>query len=239
LSDDRFRAFPQFDQPELSKHARSRQRFGDLLGSLFPASHFKERVAKALVEQRAVNLKELLESFEFHHRVRRRVRAPIVADLFCGHGLTGLIFAMAEKSVERVILVDKRRPPSFTKMHDIICELAPWVRDKVEYREQLVEAANLPAGTTVLAVHACGPRTDLAIETAAKCKGALALMPCCYRSAARPGPRVLLEALGTERAIDVDRTYRIERLGLQVDWASIPAAVTPMNRVLIGWRSQS
>lgn len=234
--DDRFRAFPQFDAPALKERARSRQRLGELLAPLFPGTHTADRVARALVEARAVNLKELLESFEFHHRVRRRVRAPVMADLFCGHGLTGLVFAMTERVVERMVLVDERRPEGFDRLLAVICEAAPWVKGKVEYREQRVEDVALEPGTSVLAVHACGGRTDLAIDVADRTGGALALMPCCYSAAPFRGPQALKQALGTHQALDIDRTYRIEQQGLSVDWTAIPAAITPMNRVLIGWR---
>ena len=44
------------------------------------------------------------------------VRRSVVVDLCAGHGLTGMVFAAFERSVEEVWLVDKgsvRRLPSF------------------------------------------------------------------------------------------------------------------------------
>ena len=41
-------------------------------------------------------------------------------------------------------------------------------------------------------------------------------------------------ALGADVAYDVDRTYKMEAMGLRVRWRDIPDAITPMNRVLIG-----
>lgn len=235
--DDRFRVFPQFDEPELKPYANSRTRLETLLLEVFEGERLQDRVVRALIERRAVNLKELLESFEFHHRVRRRVRRPVMADLFCGHGLTGILFALSERSVDRVVLVDKSRPASFDIIFETVCELAPWVRDKVDYKECLVEEAGafLDAGTAIIAVHACGDRTDMAVDLAKQLGGPVALMPCCYRTARRPGPRGLNEALGAMTAIDVDRTYRLAAQGLHVDWTVIPRAITPMNRVLVGW----
>ncbi len=233
---DRFRVFPQFDQPEYARYASSRSRLEQLILPAFPGDRLQDKLVRGLIERRAINLKEVLESFEFHHRVRRRVRRPVMADLFCGHGLTGLLFAASERSVERVVLVDKRRPPSFDVILHVVCSLAPWVRDKVEYREVLVEEAELDPGTALLAVHACGERTDVAIELAERLGGPVALMPCCYRSAPRTGPRGLIDALGATVAIDVQRTYRLEGAGLQVDWTEVPRAITPMNRVIVGWR---
>jgi hypothetical protein len=59
-------------------------------------------------------------------------------------------------------------------------------------------------------------------------------MPCCYAQTARRAPRALREALGAILTTDIDRTYRMEQAGYEVDWSEIPAAITPMNRVLLG-----
>ena len=74
------------------------------------------RLARALAARSAINLKEWLESFEFFARTRKHVRADVVADLCCGHGLTGLLFAIFDKKVQRVLLVDARRPRASTRL---------------------------------------------------------------------------------------------------------------------------
>ena len=239
-ADDRFRVFPQFNDPALAEHARSKQRVGALVHALFTGDRLPDRFARALAERRAINLKELLESFELYERVRKRVRAKHVVDLCCGHGLTGLLFALGERSVEQVFLVDQRRPASFDGILAAAVSVAPWVAEKVRFLEMSVEdaAPSLPRGATVLGVHACGSRTDLCIDVAEQLGGAVALMPCCYRSAKREGPAALYHQLGRALAVDIHRTYRLERLGLKVDWSAIPRAVTPMNRVMIGWQPE-
>ena len=51
---------------------------------------------------------------------------------------------------------------------------------------------------------------------------------------ARTAPRALRAALGAVLTTDIDRTYRMEQAGYEVDWSEIPASITPMNRVLLG-----
>lgn len=195
-----------------------------------------DRFAIALAARRAVPVKELLESAEFYMRVRRRVRAQTMADLCAGHGLVGVLFAIFERSVESVILIDRRKPASFSKVLDAAIEVAPWVADKVRYVEAPLENSveHLPDGVGMVAVHACGVRTDRCLALAVARRGPIAVMPCCYAQTAKPAPRALQVALGAELATDVDRTYRLERAGYTVDWSAIPEAITSMGRVLIG-----
>ena len=74
-------------------------------------------------------MKEFCESFEFYSRTRKLIRRsagvdlalkanpPVnVADLACGHGLTGILYAMFEKDVECVWLVDVKKTQSLTNV---------------------------------------------------------------------------------------------------------------------------
>jgi len=231
-----FKAFRQFNDPERQGLASLRVTLSSRFEVHFSAALHMDRLALALAARRALPLKELLESAEFYMRVRRRIRSEVVVDLCAGHGLVGLLFAAFERSVQRVILLDRRRPDSFARIRDAVVEVAPWVADKVVYIEESLSRsdAHLPPRAGVVAVHACGVRTDrcLALATAQRC--AVAVMPCCYAQTARQAPRALRAALGAELTTDIDRTYRLERAGYAVDWSEIPAAITPMNRVLIG-----
>ncbi len=234
--DDRFRAFAQFNDPDLASKARVRHRVSETALRFFPGTRLQDRFVRELALRQAVSVKELLESFEVHHRVRRRVRQRRVADLCCGHGLTGVLFALAERQVEEVICVDRRRPSTFDRILEAAVAVGPWVADKVRYVEGDAARVALEPGTAVLGVHACGGRTDLCIEVARRLGGPVAVMPCCHHGRGPHAPAALHEHLGTELALDVDRTYRLEAMGLSVDWSFIPRAITPMNRILIGWR---
>jgi hypothetical protein len=78
-------------------------------------------------------MKEFTESFEFFSRTRTLIRGTRnqvsngnngnsgsnVADLACGHGLTGILFAVFEKSVERVWLVDRKKTKSLSAVFQV------------------------------------------------------------------------------------------------------------------------
>jgi len=242
----RFRALRPFDAPELRRLAGSRSALDERAAAAFDRDDLTHRLVRALARERALPIKELAESFELFARVRRRVRAAHVVDLCAGHGLTGILFALFERRVERVTLLDQRCPPSHARVRAAVARVAPWVAPKLVYRRAklrdasgvlLEEAARAPgARAALVAVHACGARTDRVIDLALELGGAVAVMPCCYSAAACAAPVALREHLGLELATDVERTYRLERAGFHVRWSSVPDAITPMNRVLTAVR---
>ena len=234
-ADVRFRALTAFNAPELQGMASSRHHVGEGVARWFTGETQRDRFVRALCARGAVPIKELLESYEVWARSRRRVRRPVMADLCCGHGLTGVVFALEERTVERVVLVDQRRPASFDRILEAAAEVAPWLPAKIEYRTARIPggARDLPPGTAILAVHACGVRTDRSMLVGIATGGPMALLPCCYAQTAVRAPPAVADALGAELATDVDRTYRMEAAGRKVHWSAIPRAITPMNRLLV------
>jgi len=230
----RLRFFRHVDPGDAHVGARRSLRPSD--AALFPRDSIAHAFARALCERSAVPVKELFEATETFALARKALRAPIVADLCCGHGLAGVLFALMEREVERVLLVDRTRPPSADVVLDAAAAVAPWVAPKIEWREERLGAAPLPAGASVVAVHACGLKTDHAMEAAIEAGGAFAALPCCRPHRRHPAPESLKNALGPDVAIDVHRTYALEGAGYRVAWREIPAAITPMNRVLIAGR---
>lgn len=232
-----FRAFPRFNEPELIVFARSNHRRGPAMEQSFVGDGARERIVQALIARGAITLKEILESFEMHARTRRRMRARHMADLCCGHGLTGLLFA-TERQVETLTLVDQRFPDSMAQVLDAIVEVCPWVGPKVRVVEGPLDEAgqHLEPGTHCIAVHACGRMTDQVIDIALQVDGDVAVMGCCYHGTASEVPKAIRHALGTQLATDVRRTQRLDEAGYNVDWATIPEAITPMNRVLVACR---
>jgi hypothetical protein len=236
VSPARFSAYPQFNDEDLHAYAGMKHRIHALPAQLFPSDNLPDRLARSLAENRAVHIKELLEAFEFFARVRKRLRHQTMVDLCAGHGLAGLIFALCEPTVERVELVDHKTPASFDRIWKAFVDIAPWVREKVTYRETPLDGSLvLPEGASVLLVHACGALTDHGLQQAMNCGGAVAAMPCCYGKAEPARVGGLSQPFGREAAIDISRTYTLADAGYQVDWGSIPQAITPKNRVLIGW----
>ncbi len=236
-----FRLLKQFEQPEEARALERRVRIRAGHASRFPGEDLASAFARALCEERATSLKELLEAFEFFQTVRKFVTRPHMVDVCSGHGLVGTLFALFERKVETVTLVDRLLPPSFERIMKAADRIGPWTREKLVFREGLLKNAqeklstgNLHPGSAILAVHACGKLTDQAMDLAIDLGGPMALLPCCRSHRQHPAPEVLKRELGGDLAIDVHRTYALEHAGYKVRWKSIPEVITPMNRILIG-----
>jgi hypothetical protein len=229
-----FRAYRQFNEPSLRPMAGAQVRPRAQPTHFFPSEGIADKVARKLGEHKLLSVKELTESFEFFQRVRHRVSREVVADLCCGHGLVGMLFALLERKVERVILVDLNFPESSLKLEAALSELGPWLSPKLTRLERSVKGVGeaLPKGAGVVAVHACGARTDWSVQAARVTGGPLAVMPCCYAQQTYRGPEAMRRHLGAGLSIDIERTYALERDGYQVSWQEVPPEVTPMNRVL-------
>lgn len=216
----------------------SRNGLGPRDATRFSGTGLADAFARALCARSAVPVKELFEATETFALSRKALRGPVVADLCCGHGLGGALFALMEREVERVVLVDRTRPPSADVVLDALDEVAPWARPKIEWRTTTLKRLELPPGAGVLAIHACGLRTDAALEHALASGGAFAALPCCRPHGTHPAPLGLKNALGPDVAIDVHRTYALEARGYRVAWREIARTITPMNRLLVARRPE-
>lgn len=235
-SDATFKAFPHLNKMPIEFISRSRVTLGDIARKHFNDDVFTHKIVRSLGETRVIGLKEVLESFEFYARVRRRIRAEHVADLCCGHGLVGMLFAVLQRGVDKVTLIDSRRPENFEIVFDAVAQVAPWIKDKVTYVECPIEEVteHLSLGTSILGVHACGGLSDHCLRIARELNSRVAVLPCCYGDNHMHGPEVLSRMLGGLLAVDVDRTYRMEACGYTMDWQFIPRVISPMNRILVG-----
>ena len=193
-----------------------------------------DKVARVLGEARLLDTKEVIESFEFFQRVRHRVSRQHVVDLCCGHGLVGMLFALLERRVEHVHLLDVRFPESSGRIEAALNQVWPWVSPKLHRLTRSVKGAAtvLPEGAGVVAVHACGARTDWSIEEAVKIGGPLAVMPCCYTHQVYSGPETLKRHLGVTLCVDIQRTTQLSDLGYEVAWQELPPSITPKNRII-------
>ncbi len=231
-----FRLLRVFNDGNLRDYAGVRTRIGRNCLPHFTGDSLADRVVRELAAERALPMKEVVEAFEFFAVTRKYLRvAPTIVDLCSGHGLAGILFGLYERGVERVVLCDKRKPDHYERVWRATTRVAPWLEDKVEYREgKLADVRDeLPPDSGVLGVHACGVLSDQCLDIGATLGGPIAVMPCCRANARNSAPRGLRAALGEDVAYDVDRTYALEARGYNVRWREIPAAITPMNRVLI------
>jgi len=237
IANSRFKFFPQLNDLERTEWLSSRQKFhAEIAGEHFNSDSLQDKFLAAIAIERLLPIKEILESFEFFARIRKSTRAKTVADLCCGHGLLGILFAIFERDVERVILIDQNEPESRQKLIAVASEVAPWTKGKIDNRAAKisVDDAWIEPGISIVSAHACGVLSDLCIDIAIKSGGAMAILPCCYPKSACSAPLSLQTQFGLEAAFDIDRTYRLESAGYRVRWGSIPIEITPMNRIIYG-----
>ena len=231
-----FRFLRALRDPELAAHAGSRRKLDARDAARFEGDGLPERFARELALEGGVPFKELCEAGEVFARVRERLRAPVVADLCAGCGLLGVLFALLERDVLEVHLLDRAPAPSLARVVAAAARVGPWVEAKLRvHRAKLRDAGELlPAGASLAAIHACGARTDQVLALAVERRAPVAVLPCCRPHRRNPAPPALRRALGEDVAFDVDRTYRLEGAGFGVRWEEIPREVTPMNRLLVG-----
>eukprot|EP00929_Paragymnodinium_shiwhaense_P101194 TRINITY_DN64082_c0_g1_i2.p1 TRINITY_DN64082_c0_g1~~TRINITY_DN64082_c0_g1_i2.p1 ORF type:complete len:398 (-),score=73.75 TRINITY_DN64082_c0_g1_i2:9-1148(-) len=166
-----FKAFPVLNSPEGLKRLRQALAAADkprLQTShewLLPPDEDMpglRQLARSLAERRALPLKEFLEAVEFFCRVHRPLARATVADLFCGHGLVGVLFALFSPptTVQQVLLLDAKQPASYTAVLEAAEEAAKQMglpasyvtgRVRFEKRDLMGPLARLPMSDDAVA----------------------------------------------------------------------------------------
>ena len=181
--------------------------------------------------------KELYEAWEVARRTRRRCRGGRVVDVAGGHGLLAhLMLLLDDTSAGRaggrsraasIGAIPSGRPCS--------CRRGRGWRAACATRRDRSPTSPCTAADVVVSSHACGALTDQVLEAAAVDAGArVAVLPCCHDAdrPATPGPSSGWMDLAL--AVDTLRAVRLEARGYRVWTQTIPAAVTPKNRLLLG-----
>jgi hypothetical protein len=198
----------------------------------FPADTLFDRVARALCEADCVPRKELYEAWEVARRARRRFRGGRVVDLACGHGLVAHFMLLLDDSSACALAVDAKLPPSARRAADHLIAAWPRLAERVTLREDRLERVALEPNDVVVSCHACGPLTDQVIAGALAVRARLAVLPCCQSSATSDAGG-LGGWLDPALAVDVMRAAKLSAAGYRVHTQTIPAQITPKNRLLL------
>lgn len=211
--------------------SRSRLRPGSRAS--FPDDTLFHRVARVVCDADCLPRKELYEAWEVARRTRRRWRGGRVVDLACGHGLLALLMLVLDDTSSVALAVDRRLPPSASRLQAAFYAAWPRLEGRVELREGDVRAVAVAPGDVVVSVHACGALTDVVLDAALAVGARVAVLPCCHdASACDTGG---LEGwLPPDLAIDATRAARLTAAGYRVRTQRIPEAITPKNRLLLG-----
>jgi SAM-dependent methyltransferase len=199
----------------------------------FPTPSLFDRIGRAACQAGCLPRKELYEAWEVAKRARRLFRGGRVLDLGCGHGLLGQIMLILDDTSPEALVVDKRLPPSSRKVHEALAGVWPRLSGRVSFLEADFAAVEILPTDVVVSSHACGAITDRVLGRAAEARARVAVLPCCHDlSTCDAGD--LTGWVDSPVAIDILRAVRLEREGYRIWTQTIPAAITPQNRLLLG-----
>lgn len=210
----------------------SRNRLTDRHLARFPGATLFERIARTVCHAGCLPRKELYEAWEVARRVRRRFRGGRVVDLACGHALLAHILLLLDATSPGAVAVDRTLPPSAARLAAALTAGWPQLAGRVRTIEGEIEDLPLRADDLVVSVHACGALTDLVLERAAAAGARVAVLPCCHDldGADLGGLQGWLDG---PLALDVRRAERLRHRGYRVVTQTIPADITPKNRLLL------
>ena len=211
----------------------SRGRLTDRDLDRFPGTTLFDRLARAVCHAGCLPRKELYEAWEMARRVRRLFRGGRIVDLGGGHGLLAQALLLLDDSSPEAIVVDKAVPASAAKLHQVLVQTWPRLSGRVDFVQGPLDATDIQPTNLVVSSHACGALTDLVLDRAAAARARVAVLPCCHDFEAGDAG-ALTGWVDRPVAIDILRAVRLEQQGYRVWTQTIPADITPKNRLLLG-----
>lgn len=191
------------------------------------------RLGRTLAEVEVLPRKELYEAWEVARRTRRRARGGRVVDVAGGHGLLAHVMLLLDGTSPDAVVVDPARPPSAGVISAALTAAWPRLAGRVRYETCLLDDVALTADDIVVSSHACGALSDAVLDAAAAARARVAVLPCCHDADTCDGGP-LGGWMDLALAVDTVRALRLESRGYRVWTQTIPAAITPKNRLLIG-----
>jgi len=210
----------------------SRGRLTDRDLGRFPGTTLFHRIARTVCHAGCLPRKELFEAWEMGRRVRRLFRGGRIVDLGAGHGLLAQILLLLDDSSPCALAVDKTVPASSAKLHEALVGEWPRITGRVTFAASPLEDVAIHPDDVVVSCHACGSLTDLVLERGAQARARVAVLPCCHELAAGDAGD-LAGWVDGPLAIDIMRAVRLRQRGYRVWTQSIPADITPKNRLLL------
>jgi hypothetical protein len=212
----------------------SRSRLSSHDAYRFEGDTLFNRIARTLCEADCVPRKELFEAWEVARRARRRFRGGRVVDLACGHALVAQLMLLLDDSSPGALAVDSKQPPRAARVNDCLSAAWPRLSGRVTLQEARLESVQAQPGDVLVSCHACGRLTDDVLDMALAARAKVVVLPCC-QSTAKCDLGGLSGWLDPALAIDVTRAAKLRAAGYHVHTQSIPAEITPKNRLLLGW----
>jgi hypothetical protein len=196
------------------------------------------RIGRAVCEAECLPRKELYEAWETARRVRRRLRGGHILELAAGHGLLAAILIILDDSSPTATCIDIARPASQPRVLAALEKHWPRLQGRIRFVTARIEEVEVPLGSLLVSAHACGPLTDQVLDLALRSRSRVAVLPCCHDLR-------LCDAgdldgwLEGPLAVDATRAARLRQAGYRVHTSTIPDAITPKNRLLLGWPTET
>jgi hypothetical protein len=199
----------------------------------FEGATLFDRVGRAVCAAGCLPRKELYEAWEVARRVRRLFRGGRIVDLGGGHGLLAQAMLLLDDTSPAAVVVDRAVPASAARVHAALTGAWPRLAGRITFLSDAIEDVPLAGTDVVVSSHACGALSDVVLARAAAARARVAVLPCCHDlQACDPG--ALEGWVDGPLAIDIMRAVRLAQQGYRVRTQSIPSAITPKNRLLIG-----
>ena len=211
----------------------SRGRLTDKDLGRFPGDTLFDRLARSVCHAGCLPRKELFEAWEVARRVRRLFRGGRVVDLGGGHGLLAQVMLVLDDSSPAALVVDKALPASSARVHEALVQAWPRLSGRINFVDRALDEVEVQPSDIVVSSHACGRLTDVVLDRAVGARARVAVLPCCH-DLERCDAGELSGWIDGPIAIDIMRAVRLEQQGYRIWTQSIPASVTPKNRLLLG-----
>jgi len=198
----------------------------------FPSETLFDRVARAVCEADCLPRKELYESWEVARRVRRRIRGRRVVEFAAGHALVAHLLLLLDDSSEAALAIDAKPVPSADRLAEILMSHWPRLEGRVQRRIADLATVDLEPEDLVVSVHACGALSDTVLDRAAQARAVVAVLPCCH-DGETCDTGGLTGFLSIPLAVDATRVAGLRAAGYDVFTQTIPAEITPENRLIL------
>lgn len=199
----------------------------------FPGNTLFDRIARAVCGAGCLPRKELYEAWEMARRVRRLFRGGRVIDLGGGHGMLAQVMLLLDDSSRNALVVDKTLPASSGKLYGAIVDAWPRLKDRVTFMSGSMDDVDILDTDIVVSSHACGALTDRVLERAVAARARVAVLPCCHNLDSTDDGELSGWVDGA-LAIDIVRALHLKQQGYRIWTQTIPAGITPKNRLLMG-----
>ncbi len=155
-----------------------------------------------------------------------------MVEFAAGHALVAHLLLLLDASSENAVAIDAKSVPSADRLAQTLVSHWPRLEGRVERRVGDLAAVDLEAGDLVVSVHACGALSDTVIDRAIRARAVVGLLPCCHDEATCDTGG-LRGFLSIPLAVDATRVARLRGAGYDVFTQTIPAKITPHNRLIL------